>query len=246
MPKAREAARTAIRLDDTVPEAHTALALVAENYDYDWPTAEREFLRAIQLDPSYATAHQWYAEFLSWQGRQAEALAESEKARQLDPLSLIIAVDYGSVLYRARRYDDAIAQYRVVLEMDPNSIHTCDLLRGAYVRKALFTEALDIVNRCIRPRSEQWASASDAITYAEWGQTAKADQALARFADDQTPMRLQIALASGRKEQSLALLQKLYVAHSPVITNLKVDPIFDPVRSDPRFQSLLQRLHFVE
>ena len=96
MPKGRTAALKALQLDDTLAEAHTSLALIAENYDYDWQTAGKEFQRAIQLDPGYATAHQWYAEYLSWLGRFDEALAESEKARQLDPLSMIIAADHAT------------------------------------------------------------------------------------------------------------------------------------------------------
>ena len=119
MPKARAAALKALQLDDTLAEAHSSLALIAENYDYDWQTAEKEFKRAIQLDPGYATAHQWYAEYLSWMGRFEEALVESEKARQLDPLSMIIAADHANILYYARQYDRALAQSRAVLDMDP-------------------------------------------------------------------------------------------------------------------------------
>lgn len=100
MPKARAAALRALELDESLAEAHASLALIKENYDYDWPGAEKEFRRAIQLNPEYATAHQWYAESLSWQGRFEEAFAESEMARQLDPLSLIIASDHGTILYR--------------------------------------------------------------------------------------------------------------------------------------------------
>ena len=98
MPKARAAALRALQLDDSLAEAHVSLALIKENYDYDWPGAENEYRKAIQLNPQYATAHQWYAEFLSWQGRFDEAMAESERARQLDPLSLIIATDHASIL----------------------------------------------------------------------------------------------------------------------------------------------------
>src|SRR6202040_3475636 len=95
IPKARAAALRALQIDDTLAEAHTSLALITENYDWDWQTAEKEYRRAIQLDPNYATAHQWYAEYLTWLGRFDEAFRESERARQLDPLSLIIVTDYG-------------------------------------------------------------------------------------------------------------------------------------------------------
>jgi TolB-like protein/DNA-binding winged helix-turn-helix (wHTH) protein len=110
MPKARAAALKALELDDSLAEAHTSLALIAENYDYDWQTAEKEFRRAIQLNPDYPTAHQWYAESLAWQGRFDEAVAEIERARRLDPMSLIIARDYSKILYYSRQYERAITQ----------------------------------------------------------------------------------------------------------------------------------------
>src|SRR5579872_3023372 len=123
MPKARTAALRALKLDESLAEAHASLALIKENYDYDWRGAEKEFRRAIQLGPQYATAHQWYGEFLSWQGRFEEAFAESQQARQLDPLSLIIASDYASILFDARQYDSALKQCRSLLELDPNYVH---------------------------------------------------------------------------------------------------------------------------
>ncbi len=119
MPKARTAALRALELDESLAEAHASLALIKENYDYDWSGAEKEFRWAIQLDPQYATAHQWYAESLSWQGRFEEAFAESERARQLDPLSLIIASDYAAILYYSRQYDSALKQCRSELEPGP-------------------------------------------------------------------------------------------------------------------------------
>src|SRR5258708_38305940 len=120
MPKARTAALKALQIDEVLAEPHTSLALIAENYDYDWQTAEKEYQQAIELNPNYATAHHWYAECLMWQGRFDEALRESERARQLDPLSLIIATDHGAILYYSRQYDPAIAQSRAVLDLDPS------------------------------------------------------------------------------------------------------------------------------
>jgi TolB-like protein/DNA-binding winged helix-turn-helix (wHTH) protein/Flp pilus assembly protein TadD len=134
MPKARAAAQRAVELDANLAEAHTALALILQNYDWDWQTAEKEFRRAIELNPNYATAHQWYAEHLTWLGRFEEALRESERARQLDPLSLIIAADNGATLYYSRQYDLAIAKFRAVRELDPNFPRT-GVIRAAYVQK---------------------------------------------------------------------------------------------------------------
>jgi len=141
MPKAREAAARALQLDDHLPEAHVALALILENYDWDWSSAEKEYRRAIELNPNYATAHQWYAEFLTWRGRFDEALRESESARRLDPLSLIIATDRGSIFYFSRQYDRAIEQFQSVREMDP-AFGRAHLIADAYVQQGRFAEAL--------------------------------------------------------------------------------------------------------
>src|SRR5437879_10237760 len=120
MPQARAAALRSLELDSGLAEAHTALALIVQNQDWDWQTSEKEYRRAIELNPNYATAHQWYAEHLMWLGRFGEALHESERARQLDPLSLIIAADYGVILYVSRQYDRSIKQFRTVFRRDPD------------------------------------------------------------------------------------------------------------------------------
>jgi Tfp pilus assembly protein PilF len=174
MPKARSAALRALEIDDTLAEAHTSLALVAENYDYDWQTADKEFRRAIQLDPDYATAHQWFAEYLSWQGRFDEALAESERARQLDPLSLIISTDHASILYFSRQYDRAIAQCRAVLDMDPNFSRVRAILVLAYVQSGRFAEAIDELARWTRQPDSTGAWGFKAYVYGRWGRTSEA------------------------------------------------------------------------
>ncbi len=121
MPQARAAALKALQIDPNLPEAHTALALIVQAYDWDWKTAEKEFRRAIELDPNYATAHHWYAEHLMWQGRFDEALQESERARQWTLSPLIIAADNGAILYFSRKYDPAIEKWRSVLRESPAS-----------------------------------------------------------------------------------------------------------------------------
>src|SRR5260370_28103741 len=120
MPQARAAALRDLELDERSAEAHTALALIIQNVDWDWQTSGKEFRRAIELNPNYATAHHWYAEHLMWLGRFDEALSESDRALQLDPLSSIIATDRGAILYFSRRYDLAIEQLRTVIRKDPN------------------------------------------------------------------------------------------------------------------------------
>jgi pentatricopeptide repeat protein len=147
MPKARTAALRALELDESLAEAHASLALIRENYGYDWSGSEKEFRRAIQLGPQYATAHQWCAEFLSWQGRFEEAFAESDQARQLDPLSLIITSDYASILYRSRQYDSALKQCQSVLELDPNFDHEWILMIPSYLQLGRYDEAVSLFNR---------------------------------------------------------------------------------------------------
>jgi TolB-like protein/DNA-binding winged helix-turn-helix (wHTH) protein len=247
MPKARSAALRAVQLDDGLAEAHTSLALIAENYDYDWQTAEKEYRRAIQLDPQYATAHQWYAECLSFQGRFTEALEESERARQLDPLSLIIATDHAAILYFARQYDRAIEQFRAVIAMEPN-FGRAHMVVYAYVEKGMFPEALAETGR--------WRNADGspvwemkAYVYGRFGKQQQAERALARWKGGSRNasaigafVLLHAYIATGRKDEALALIEKSSREHSNLVTTLKVEPALDPLRGDPRFQELLRRV----
>ncbi|MDQ1390613.1 MAG: hypothetical protein QOF56_4067, partial [Acidobacteriaceae bacterium] len=247
IPKARAAALRALQLDDSLADAHTSLALIAENYDYDWQTAEKEYRRAIQLDPQYATAHQWYAECLSFQGRFAEALEESERARQLDPLSMIIATDHAVILYFARQYDRAIEQFRAVLAMEPNFAHA-HLVVFAYIEKGMFPEALAETAEWRRSDGSP-VSEVEAYVYARWGKQRQAERALAQSKQDSlhglevSPFAvLEAYVATGKKDQALATLEKWYREHSNLVTTLKVRPTLDPLRGDPRFQELLRHI----
>ncbi|MFY9583637.1 MAG: tetratricopeptide repeat protein [Candidatus Acidiferrales bacterium] len=249
MPKAGSAALRALQIDETLAEAHTSLALIAENYDYDWQTAEKEYRRAIQLDPNYATAHQWYAECLSFQGRFDEAFAESERARQLDPLSLIIAVDHGAILYFSRQYDRAIEQFRTVIEMAP-IFPRVNMVIYAYVQEGRFAEALaDVENWRQRDEDTPWTWAGEAYIYGRWGQQAQARRALAKLEQiirhrqtDPTQMLVYAYVGLGKNDEAIALLQKADAEHSNLVTTLRVDPVYDPLRSDPRFQELMRRV----
>ncbi len=246
MPKARAAALKALQLDESLPEAHVALALVAESYEYDWPTAEKEYRRAIELDPNYSTAHQWYGEGLSWQGRFAEALAESDRARELDPVSLIVASDRGAVLFRAREYDRAITQYRAVLEMDPHFIHAFDYLLFSYIRSGRFPEGLDEIDKYVRPFDPQWAAGDEAMVYGQWGRRQEMKRALAKFegfpvaVEDNWYLRLKVCANTGQTDEAISTLQNLLASHSHVIPTLNTDPFYDPLRTDPRFEALLR------
>jgi TolB-like protein/DNA-binding winged helix-turn-helix (wHTH) protein len=248
LPKARAAALRALELDEGLPEAHTALALVVQNYDYDWQTAEKEFRHAIELNPNYATAHQWYAEHLMWQGRFDEALRESERARQLDPLSLIIATDNGAILYFSRQYDRAIEKLRTVRELDPSFPRAPGLLVSAYEQKGMFAEALAELEKWRHPYPDSpWIWSEQAYIYGRTGQQAQARQALAKlellsrrqYLDPGAFLRAHIGM--GSEDQAFVWLEKAYALHSQTLITLKVDPLYDPLRSDPRFQELLHR-----
>ena len=252
MPRARAAALRALELDPNLAEAHTALALVVQNYDYDWQTSEKEFRWAIELNPNYVTAHHWYAEHMMWMGRFDEAFQESEKARLLDPLSLIIAADYGDILYNARQYDRAIAQLRAVREMDPN-FPRAGIILGPYIQKGMFKEAVALV-KPVHPSSpgEPWYLANMASIYGRAGQREEALHVLKRLEElnlrEPLPLTVLAAayLSVGDKERALTYLEKEYAERYNEMTKLKVDPGYDPLRSDPRFQDLLRRVHLAQ
>jgi TolB-like protein/DNA-binding winged helix-turn-helix (wHTH) protein len=250
MPQARTAARKALELDETLAEAHTSLALVAQN-EYDWQTAEKEFRRAIQLNPEYATAHHWYAEHLSLRGRFGEAFQESERARQLDPMSLIIAVDHSYLLFYSHQYDRAIAENRAVRDMDPNFPRRGVIL-WSYAEQGRFREAIEEINRL----SPAWRSTQDsarlwalrANIHGRWGQHKQFRHALAEFErlapslPDRTFYEIIAYLGGDPKDKVMALLQKACSEHSNFVTALKVEPMYDPLRDDPRFRDLLHRV----
>ncbi len=243
---ARAAALHALELDDRLPEAHTALALIVQNYDWDWQAAEKEFRRAIELNPNYVTAHHWYAEHLMWRGRFQQALDESEKARQLDPLSLIVAADRAVIYHYSRQYDVAIRQFRSVLDLDPD-FSRAQMIRMAYTEKSMFPEALASVARA-RRLSEPWYWADLAYIQGRAGHLEEARRALRHMQrlsrEQQVDQALFVRayLGIGDKQQALASLEKAYAEHSDVMTSLKVDPVFDPLRSETRFQDLLRRV----
>ena len=248
MPKARAAALRALELDEHVAEAHASLALIKENYDYDWAGSEKEFRRAIALDPQYATAHQWYAEFLSWQGRFEEALGESERARQMDPLSLIIASDHESILYYSRQYDSALKQCRSMLELDPNYDRAQSAMIHSYLQQGRYDEAIDGINRWVAHDEGPWTLAWEAAVYGRSGHAEQARRALAKLEqmagsrEEGTAALLIAYSGTGQKERVLELLQRAYSERSNAVVQIKVDPMYDPIRSDPRFADLLRRV----
>jgi tetratricopeptide (TPR) repeat protein len=149
-PHAKAAIIRALSLDDSLAEARTSLAFVKLYYDRDWPGAEHEFRRAIDLNPNYANGHHWYSEFLSLIGRHTQAIAESERARELDPLSNIINTWVGSRYFSARQYDKALEAYRNAIEMDPNFVPARLVLGQEYEQKGMLQEAIAEFEKAVR------------------------------------------------------------------------------------------------
>ncbi len=247
MSKARAAAVHALELDPRLPEAHTALALVVQNYDWDWETAEKEFRRALELNPNYATAHHWYAEHLAFRGRFDEARAEAERARQLDPLSLAIAVDTALIDYYSRRYDRAAAKLQAVLAMDPD-FPRAHLVRNAYVELGRFDDALADIGTDRAGAGGLWNSSSLAHVYGRAGRPAEARRELGRLLKRNRPGETDAGIifwayvGTGDRERALEWLERAYVQHSNILATLKVEPAYDALRTEPRFQDVLRRV----
>ena len=183
MPKAKEMALTALKLDDSLADAHTSLAFVKMHYEWKFREAEQEFKRAIALDPNYSIAHHWYAYDLAAMGRMDEAVAEVKRARQTDPLSAIINTDVAEILYLARRYDEALLQARATLEIDPNFAHAHRVLERIYGEKHMFPEAIAEGQRAVALSGDDtWMLLDLAGTYALAGKKTEMKDCLRRAA----------------------------------------------------------------
>jgi TolB-like protein/DNA-binding winged helix-turn-helix (wHTH) protein/lipoprotein NlpI len=241
--KARDAALKSLQLDPALAAAHTSLALINEQCDWDWATAGERFRKAIDLDPNYATAHHWYAEYLAFMGRHDEALEEMERARRLDPRSLIIATDKGVFLYFARDFDRSIEQFRSVLAIDPR-FPRANMIVVAYAQRGRFDEALADLREWQRWDKGVWPEAWAAYVRGRRGDSSRARQAVQEVEkmsqrSDLGP-RIVAYLGTGLKEEALASLQQACKDHSSFLLNLQADPVFDPLRDDRRFPELLR------
>ncbi|MGH9814035.1 MAG: tetratricopeptide repeat protein, partial [Candidatus Acidiferrales bacterium] len=252
-PLGKAAALKALELDPNLGEAHASLAAAYQYYDWDWAAAEREFRRAIELNPNYASAHQWYANYLVMFGRHAESLAEARRARELDPLSLIINVTFGWRFYFARRYDDALAQHRKTAELDPNFALARYSLGMTYEQKGMYEAALAEFRRALALSGDDpHALANLGHVYALAGNRVEARSVLAQL--EQLAKKkyvppyyvAEIYVALGEKEPAFRWLEKAYEERSSRLVFLKVEPRLDPLRDDPRFQDLVRRMNFPE
>jgi serine/threonine-protein kinase len=249
MPKAKQYALKAVETAPNLAEAHTALGEVRFMADWDWPEAEREFKRALELDTGSLEAHLRYADYLSEMGRADEALAEVHKAQELDPLSISTQVMIGWTLYYAHRYDAAVQQCQKTLDLEPNSVNAHDCLGLSYLAKKMYENA---IGECQKAASLSGNDLNRTVglarAYALARNQAQANGVLiawqARAHGGYVPPSFfaQVYVALEERKQGLTWLEKAYQERDPYLTRIKVDPAFDSVRSDPGFQVLIRRL----
>jgi TolB-like protein/DNA-binding winged helix-turn-helix (wHTH) protein/Flp pilus assembly protein TadD len=246
-PKAKAAATKALALDDNLSEAHTSLAFIQDLYDWGWSSAEKEYKRALALNPGYATAHHWYAWHLIVMGRNSEGIAELKKAQSLDPLSLIISADLADALCIAHLYDESVQQSQKTIEMDPHFAVAHYQMGQALEQKRAYDEAIAEFRRAIELSGGSTTFESNlANAYAVSGRREEAlrvvkDLESRQSQDSSTDASIAlIYVGLGDNDRAIIWLNKAYQARfNPSIL---MRPVFDPLRSDPRFQDLVHRI----
>jgi TolB-like protein/DNA-binding winged helix-turn-helix (wHTH) protein/Tfp pilus assembly protein PilF len=246
-PEAKAAAIHALELDNTLGEAHNSLAFVLDGFDWDLDAGGKEFQRAIELNPGYATAHHWYAWHLALLGRFDEAIAEMRKAENLDPLSLIINADFAELLGLAHSYDDSIRQSLKTIEMDPNFALAHNQLAQAYLQKHMYAEAVAELQKAVKLSGDSpTCIANLARAYVASGKREEAVKLLNALKKRSTAgysnaSEIAMIYASlGDKDQAMNWLEKGF--EERFNPGVLLRPGFDPLRSDPRFQNLLRRI----
>jgi len=250
LPRAREAAEKALRLDPSMAEAHTWLAAVHWWYDYDYAAARREFETAIAMLPDSATAHDFYGKYLLAAGQVDEGLAESRRAIALDPLSPESNALLGLHLYFARRYDEAIKELRTAIAVDPDYWFTHEWLGRAYARLGKFSEAVAELHTAQRLEGSGNAEIDSALgrVYADAGNRTEATKVLDHLRERMRNEFVSGAFVAtihvglGEIDEAFAALAQGAAQHSWFVPFWKVDPELDPLRSDPRFAELLKKV----
>ncbi|MGH9823292.1 MAG: winged helix-turn-helix domain-containing tetratricopeptide repeat protein [Blastocatellia bacterium] len=245
IPQARAAAARALDLDDSLAEAHTSMAYIHFLYDHDMAAAEREFLRAIDLNPGYATARQWYSRLLASLGRFEEANVEIQKAAEIDPLSAIINSNLAVLFYLSREYEQAGAQCRKTISIDPSLSQPYWVLANSYDRMGNYQQAVEYYDQSLRSLGQADLAQQVEQSYQAGGY----HSAVQKLADGLKSAALRYptfyhslarySAVAGDKDQAIESLQKAFEQHNPWLIDAKVEPQFDGLRSDPRFTHLL-------
>jgi serine/threonine protein kinase/Flp pilus assembly protein TadD len=248
-PRAEAAATTALKLDDNLAEGHTSLAFVKMAYQWDWAAADREFRRAIELNPNYATAHQWYASYLVMMGRFDDSIREIKRAQELDPLSRIINANLGLHYYYARKFDESVEQLKKTISLDESFAVAHQYLGRTYIQKGMYREAIAELERARELSSNApEVVASLGHAYAVAGRTGDAQKVLAdldEIAKERYVLpyfRAAVYTGLGDRDQAFQWLERAYEERHPGLVLVNIDPRFDSLRSDPRFTDLIHRL----
>jgi TolB-like protein/Tfp pilus assembly protein PilF len=248
-PKAKAAARRALQIDDTLSEAHVAMATILKVFDWDWTEAENEYRRAIECNPAYATAHHMYGIFLSFMGRFEESIVQIRIALDLEPLSLNINTGLAWPLYFSRRYDEAIEQCGRALDLDPNFGQAHLTLGLSYLGMGRYQEAIEALREAHRlSRGATIDATALARAYVAAGRRTEAEAILAELEKVSTERYVSsfdlanVHMALGRTDDAFTWLEKAYAEGATGLILLNVLPFYDQTRRDPRFVSLLRRV----
>jgi TolB-like protein/lipoprotein NlpI len=249
-PKGKSAARKAVASDDTLAEAHTSLAHVKAVYDWDWPGAEREFRRALELNPNYAMAHHWYGmHYLAPMGKLAEAITEMQRAVELDPVSPVINTNLGAAYYFGRQDDRAIEQFRKALELDPEFGFAHRYLMDVYAEKGMFREAIEeFIKGGYLEEGTAEGTAELREAYARrgeqgyWGKRLELAQKSAAHRYVPPSRMAHVYAHLGERDKAFESLETALAEHDAWVFWLKTSPDYTTLRPDPRFQDLVRRV----
>ncbi len=252
-PKAKEAAAKALELDDTLGAAHASMGAILSTYEWDWAKAELEFQRALALNPGDATARHWYAvHYLAPMGRLEEAVAELRSALELDPLNLVINANLGAILYFQRAYDSAIEQCRKTFELEPNYYFTYWVLGRAYEQKGMPEEAVAALEKsAVLSGGAPLTLGTLGHAYAACGRVEEARQLLSQLEEKSKTCYVPSIAPSvvlqglGEKDHTLDRLEQALEERSGFLIWYNVDPRFDPLRADPRFQAIMRKVGLI-
>jgi adenylate cyclase len=247
-PKAKALAEKALKIDETLGEAHASLAWVRFVYDWDWASAENEFKKAIKLNPGYAMAHHWYGTYLTAMGRHDKALKEMKRAHEHDPLSLIINTNIGVVYLHQRYYDKAIEQTKKTIEMDQTFSQAHYQIAKAHGMKEMYEETIAAARKA-HSLGLPWGTSVLGWAYGLSGKKEKTKELLHEL--EELSKKRYVSLASiiglylglGDLDRAFEIFEKAYETREPHMPFLNVTPEWDPLHSDPRFRELLKKMN---